>query len=90
MALTLTVFSDFIITLYSVTMPHLHQYKTTVVRKYYNKDHEAGGNFVHWYLHAVHSGATDPTVILFAIKLASRSMDILFLRITGVSLQTFL
>ena len=58
--------------------------------KYYNKDHEARGNFVHWYLQAVHNGETDPTVILFVTKLATISVDILFLRITDVSLQTFL
>ena len=75
---------------HATILPHLHQYKTTVVHKYYNKDHEAGGNFVHWHLHAVHNGETDPTVILFATKLPSRSVDILSLRITDVNMQTFL
>lgn len=54
------------------------------------KDNEERGNFVHWYLRAVHNAQTDPTVILFATKLSSRSVDTSSLGITVISPQTLL
>jgi len=46
-----------------------------MVLEFYGTDHVARVNFVNHYIHVVHSGNTDPTLILFVMKLISVSVD---------------
>jgi hypothetical protein len=43
----------------------LHPYEASAVCKVYNTDFEARLHFVNWYLHGVHDGEIDCTVIQF-------------------------
>jgi hypothetical protein len=49
--------------------------KITMVHEFYDIDHAARVNFVNYYIHVVHDGNTDPTLILFVMKLISVSVD---------------
>ena len=50
----------------AVQLLHERPYEITLVHKLNNTDREARRNFVNWYLHGVHAGEIDPTLILFS------------------------
>jgi hypothetical protein len=61
---------------------YLYAYKTGIVHKFYNTDHEARGIlWSGWYLHAVHDGEIDPTLILFSEQFGFNSVDMWVLRL---------
>jgi GH43 family beta-xylosidase len=47
---------------------HLHTYKTIVVHKLYDADHEARVNFVNWYLHGMLTAEIDPNSFCLVVK----------------------
>jgi hypothetical protein len=52
----------------------MHQCKTALVPKLYDRGCEAKLNFVNWYLQVVYAQDTDPTLILLAMKLGFTSV----------------
>jgi hypothetical protein len=46
-----------------------------MVHEFYDTEHVVRVNFVNYYIHVVHDGTRDPTIILFVMKLISVSVD---------------